>query len=540
MAFGALGAIFFVVYALYRAALPKPIPGIPYHKASAARFLGDAPAVINHKQKYATTFDWMAAQVEVLNSPIVQIFLKPFSKPTVVITDPREIQDVTLRRAKDFDRSVFFGDAFGGTPPSLHRHILNLMELWRVKNKAAKGHAFEVAEDINLMALDSIWDVSFGSQLLSVSTEIDFLRGIPKFEVPAAKDQPMRFPKPEYNSAVRSMKVITETLDKTVTSPMPRQTFWLIQLTPSYRRARAHKDRLIRERLEDAKSRLLNRGDQDMGEFTDITCATDHMVRREAQAAAKEDRTPQYDSPMAKDEMFGFLIAGHDTTATTLMWAVKYLADSPRVQEKLLGILHQTFGEGNGVPTAEQITTAHLPYLDAVVEEMARSSGTASAVMRTAVHDTTLLGHQIPKGVDVFMMVNGPGFMGPNNVNESILEHDRSETSQASKDRSIPLWDPSDIKAFKPERWIKTDEKGMDRFDVHAGPVMQFGGGLRGCFGKKLAYLEMRIFVTLLVWTYQLEQLPEKLRGYEAFDSLTHKPKQCNMILKEVERPREK
>lgn len=29
------------------------------------------------------------------------------------------------------------------------------MELWRVKSKAAKGHAFAVAEDINHMALDS-------------------------------------------------------------------------------------------------------------------------------------------------------------------------------------------------------------------------------------------------------------------------------------------------------------------------------------------------------------------------------------------------
>lgn len=38
---------------------------------------------------------------------------------------------------------------------SLHRHIMNLMELWRLKSKAAKGHAFVVADDINHMALDS-------------------------------------------------------------------------------------------------------------------------------------------------------------------------------------------------------------------------------------------------------------------------------------------------------------------------------------------------------------------------------------------------
>lgn len=162
-----------------------------------------------------------------------------------------------------------------------------------------------------------VWDVAFGSQLQTIPTDIELLNALPQFDIPTQADQPVLFPTPDYTSAVKSMKVITHTLDSTVTSPMPRQTHWLISLTPSYRRARAHKDQLIRERLEDAKSRMLSLGEK-AGEFTDVTSAIDHMVRREAQAAAKENRAPQYESPSAKDEMFGFLIAGHDTTATTL------------------------------------------------------------------------------------------------------------------------------------------------------------------------------------------------------------------------------
>ncbi|KKY33983.1 putative cytochrome p450 [Diaporthe ampelina] len=537
--------------------------------------MGDVPEMLKHHQKYATPFTWMTAQAEKLNSPIVQIFMRPLSRPIVIVTDPREAQDVVLRRAKDFDRSMFFNDAFGGVlpnhhiiqptnqkfrqgrrlladtmttgflnkvaAPSLHRHILKLMDLWRIKSKAAKGYAFWVAEDINHMALDSIWDVAFGSQLLSIPTEIELLSSIPKFEMPAAADEPMVFPAPDYNSAVKSMKVITHTLDATVTSPMPKQTHWLISMTPSYRRARAHKERLIRERLEDAKARLLGRGDHSAGEFAGITSAVDHMVRREAQAAAKEGRAPQYDSASARDEMFGFLIAGHDTTATTLMWAVKHMAASPGVQGKLRGVLRAAFGAGGGgggVPTAEQISTADIPYLDAVVEEMVRCAGTSPATMRTAVHDTMLLGHTIPKGVDVFMMSNGPGYMAPNTLNESIPEHARSASSQANKDRAVPPWDPRDMTAFKPERWIKTDGGGAEVFDIHSGPVLQFGGGLRGCFGKKMAYLEMKIFIALLVCAFDLETVPEKLRGFEAFDCLTHKPKQCYVVLKEAEKSR--
>lgn len=106
--YGVLGAVIVLLYALYRAALPKPIPGIPYHEASINRVLGDAPAMLKHKQKYSTVFDWMTAQTVALDSPVVQLFLKPFSPPAVVITDPRESQDILLRRAKDFDRSAFF------------------------------------------------------------------------------------------------------------------------------------------------------------------------------------------------------------------------------------------------------------------------------------------------------------------------------------------------------------------------------------------------------------------------------------------------
>jgi hypothetical protein len=40
-----------VGYYLYRAALPKPIPGIPYNEASAKRILGDAPGAIEAQTK---------------------------------------------------------------------------------------------------------------------------------------------------------------------------------------------------------------------------------------------------------------------------------------------------------------------------------------------------------------------------------------------------------------------------------------------------------------------------------------------------------
>ncbi|KAI0124990.1 cytochrome P450 [Xylariales sp. AK1849] len=564
--YAALGVVIFAVYVVYRAALPRPIAGIPYHKNSTTRILGDAPAMVRHIQRCGTVFDWMTEQAVELNSPIYQLFLRPFSKPAVFVTDPREAQDILLRRAKDFDRSQFFRDVFGGTVPHnhviqptndkfrqgrrlladtmatpflnsvaaplLHRHSLNLMELWRVKNAAAAGHAFWAADDLNHFALDSIWDVAFGSQLDSLAEETEFLKTISQFEMPASTDDPINLPKPRLNAAANSMKILTHGLDVAVTSPTPSLAHWLLRLTPSYRRARTYKERLVQERLDDAKVRLLHRNHETTDDLIGITCATDHLVRRESQAANKENRAPNYESRQAKDELFGFLVGGYDTTATTLMWSTKLLADSPHVQSKLRTVLFDTFGEKNGVPTSKQLITMRMPYLDAVVEEVVRCAQTASSAVRRTLRDTQLLGHHIPRGVDVYLMSNGPGYIVSNDLNETIPEHVRSISSRENKHRAMPSWESSDIGVFKPERWIKTDENGVQMFDVHAGPSMQFGSGLRGCFGKKLAYLEIRIFIAVLLWTYDLQLVPEALRGHEAFDSLTHKPKKCYLILK--------
>lgn len=119
-AYAAVAVVLALGCAIRWAALPKPLPGIPYNKSSATSILGDALAMVKHKWKSGTIFDWMASQGVELNSPVCQLFLKPLSKPAVIVIDPRETQDVLLRRAKDFDRSQFFqGTELNKTPSSL-------------------------------------------------------------------------------------------------------------------------------------------------------------------------------------------------------------------------------------------------------------------------------------------------------------------------------------------------------------------------------------------------------------------------------------
>jgi hypothetical protein len=108
------------LYLLYRKALPKPIPGIPYNKDAARSVLGDLSAMVAHQNETGQIFPWMVSQNVNLNSPMVQLFLRPFQKPWVVVTDFRESQDILLRRTREFDRSDFLGDVFVSLVPEFH------------------------------------------------------------------------------------------------------------------------------------------------------------------------------------------------------------------------------------------------------------------------------------------------------------------------------------------------------------------------------------------------------------------------------------
>ena len=75
---------------LYRAALPKPIPGIPCAQYSINRLFGDVPDALKYHAKTSETVAFLASRCEELKSPIVQVFVRPFARPWVVLADSRE------------------------------------------------------------------------------------------------------------------------------------------------------------------------------------------------------------------------------------------------------------------------------------------------------------------------------------------------------------------------------------------------------------------------------------------------------------------
>ncbi len=102
------------LYGLYEWLLPKPVLGIAYNSKATRSLLGDAPDMIREVSMTGEFCVWSAKQVKKMDSPICQVFVRPFSKPWIFLADFRESRDILTRR-KEFDRSSFVSDGWACT-----------------------------------------------------------------------------------------------------------------------------------------------------------------------------------------------------------------------------------------------------------------------------------------------------------------------------------------------------------------------------------------------------------------------------------------
>jgi cytochrome P450 len=137
---------------------------------------------------------------------------------------------------------------------------------------------------------------------------------------------------------------------------------------------------------------------------------------------------------------------------------------------------------GPEMPTAAEILDTNIPYLSASIEELLRLSVPNGIVTRQAVVDTQILGYAIPKGTDVILNTRCLHRPPP------VPEHVRSLTSQAAFERKghqgLEGESGSNLDVFEPRRWLSKDSAGSESFNAFALPSLQFGGGIRGCFGR--------------------------------------------------------
>jgi cytochrome P450 len=184
--------------------------------------------------------------------------------------------------------------------------------------------------------------------------------------------------------------------------------------------------------------------------------------------AAKDEAGTGLTDEEINDEVLTLLMAGHETTATTLAWGLYHLAANPAAQQRLFEELSQSFPEGAVDPDR----AGKLPYLTAVVNETLRLTPIAVAVPRRLREAVTLAGHHLPAGT---------------NVGASIYVAHRSRA-----------WERPDD--FEPERFLTGSPSPFVFFP--------FGGGTRRCVGAEFARYQLAVVLGQLILSREFNLVP--------------------------------
>jgi len=161
--------------------------------------------------------------------------------------------------------------------------------------------------------------------------------------------------------------------------------------------------------------------------------------------AEHEDGTPMGDAEI-RDQLATLVLAGHETTATALSWAVDLLQRNPAVLARL---------RAGDEPE----------YLDAVVREVLRIRPVVPVVGRTVTEPVRIGAHEIPAGTDLAAAM--------------IVTHHREDVYPEPE-------------RFRPERFLP----GADEVPPYAW--LPFGGGVRRCIGASFAQFEMATILRVL------------------------------------------
>jgi cytochrome P450 len=193
---------------------------------------------------------------------------------------------------------------------------------------------------------------------------------------------------------------------------------------------------------------------------------------------ARDDEGRPMTDDEVRDELVTLLFAGHETTATSLAWALDLLLHHPAALARLTAEL-----DGGG-----------LGYLDAVIKETLRVRPVIALVDRHAREAIRIGGHTVPAGAIVCPNI--------------YLAQRRAD-----------LYD--DPAAFRPERFVTTAPPAFGWFP--------FGGGIRRCLGATFATFEMRTVIPEILRSVTLRpasRRPARVRR-EAVTFVPHDGARC-------------
>lgn len=153
------------------------------------------------------------------------------------------------------------------------------------------------------------------------------------------------------------------------------------------------------------------------------------------------------------DQLMTFLAAGHETTASSMTWAIYLLCRYPEVQSRLRQEVRERLPplDDDADATISSLDIDHMPYLNAVCSEVLRYFSPVPMTIREAGVDTTIQGIKVPKGTRIILGVS-------------------------ATNRDAALWGP-DATRFNPDRWLARQQQQQQHDGEKSGDKLGAGAG---------------------------------------------------------------
>lgn len=225
----------------------------------------------------------------------------------------------------------------------------------------------------------------------------------------------------------------------------------------SFRHARADLDRIVGLLVEQRNANPSDSGDDVLTRLIDST--------------AKEEDERVGDRRM-RDELVTLLLAGHETTSSTVGWTLNMVSQHPEVRERLHQEAVEVFGDRR--PAYEDLHG--LRYTNMVLQEAMRLYPPVWILPRRALADDEVGGYHVPAGADVLICPY------------TMHRHPR-------------YW--PEPERFDPERFDPDATTDRPRY-AH----LPFGAGPRFCVGNHLGMIEATFIISTLMRDLRLERVP--------------------------------
>ncbi|KAJ1688582.1 hypothetical protein LUZ63_019972 [Rhynchospora breviuscula] len=181
------------------------------------------------------------------------------------------------------------------------------------------------------------------------------------------------------------------------------------------------------------------------------------------------------------DFLLALLVAGYETTSTSITLAVKFLTENPSalvlLRDEQDNIRAMKEDESGALDWTDYKS---MPFTQCVISETLRVANIVSGVFRRAVTDIDYKGYTIPKGCKIFASLRAV------HMDEEYF-------------KSAPVFDPW--------RWQASD--AFHQQVASAGVFSPFGGGARLCPGYELARVVISVFLHHLVTRFSWEAAEE-------------------------------